>query len=243
MAVVVAQPAEAPLITLDGVGKNYSGVWVLRDASFSVSRGEVVVLVGENGAGKSTLKNIVCGLVAPDVGSIVIEGKSYSQLTPEDARSLGIAAIHQELSLFPNLSIAENVHMGIGTLPTRAGLVDRAAMAEETSRLLSDFFRSPVDPRMTVERLSLGERQLVEIAKALHRASTMLILDEPTTSLSLPERRRLFDVVQGLRQRGYALIYITHFMEEVMNSPTELSCCAMDGLSAPARLARSTSDS
>ena len=88
-------------------------------------------------------------------------------------------------------------------------------MTLETSRLLSEFFQSPVDPRTLVERLSLGERQLVEIAKALRRASTMLILDEPTTSLSLPERRRLFDVARGLRQRGYALIYITHFMEEV----------------------------
>jgi ABC-type sugar transport system ATPase subunit len=211
----VTQSAEPLLMSLKAVGKTYSGVWVLKDASFSVGRGEIVVLVGENGAGKSTLKNIICGLAAPDVGAIDIQGKSYSHLTPQDARSLGIAAIHQELSLFPNLSIAENVHMGIGTLPTRAGLVDRAAMAQETSRLLSEFFRSPVDPRTPVERLSLGERQLVEIAKALRRASTMLILDEPTTSLSLPERRRLFDVARGLRERGYGLIYITHFMEEV----------------------------
>jgi len=207
--------AGVPFFTLDGVGKNYSGVWVLKDASFSISRGEIVVLVGENGAGKSTLKNILCGLVAPDVGAIAVDGKSYAKLTPQDARALGIAAIHQELSLFPNLSIAENVHMGIGMLPTRQGLLDRAAMAAATTSLLSEFFQSPVDPSMPVERLSLGGRQLVEVAKALNRASTMLILDEPTTSLSLPERRRLFDVAKRLRQRGYALIYITHFMEEV----------------------------
>lgn len=203
------------MITLDGVGKNYSGAWVLRDASFSVSRGEIVALVGENGAGKSTLKNILCGLVAPDVGSIVVEGKRYVRLSPQDARSIGIAAIHQELSLFPNLSIAENVHMGGGVLPKRLGLIDRKAMAEDTLGLLSDFFETPVDPNQLVETLSLGERQLVEIAKALRGASTMVILDEPTTSLSLPERRRLFDVARRLRQRGYALIYITHFMEEI----------------------------
>ena len=209
------QSADAPLISLDGVGKSYSGVWVLRDASFSVSRGEVVALMGENGAGKSTLKNILCGLVAPDAGSIVFQGKTYPRLTTQDVRAMGIAAIHQELSLFPNLSVAENVHMGVGALPTRLGLVDGTAMGQETVRLLSDFFETAVNPHQPVERLSLGERQLVEVAKALHRASSMLIFDEPTTSLSLPERRRLFDVVRSLRARGYALIYITHFMEEV----------------------------
>ncbi len=209
------QVSDGPIMRLDGVGKSYSGIWVLKDVSFSVSRGEVVVLMGENGAGKSTLKNILCGLVAPDAGSIEYAGKQYSRLTNHDARALGIAAMHQELSLFPNLSVAENVHMGVGGLPTRAGLIDAAAMNRETLQLLSDFFETAVDPNMPVERLSLGERQLVELAKALHRASTMLILDEPTTSLSLPERQRLFNVVRRLRERGYALIYITHFLEEV----------------------------
>lgn len=204
-----------PLIEVKGVGKNYSGAWVLRDVSFSVSPGEVVALVGENGAGKSTLKNILCGLVAPDAGTIVFRGKEIARLTTGDARALGIAAIHQELSLFPNLSVAENIHIGVGSLPTHLGLIKTTEMRDESQRLLGDFFDAPLDPNATVERLSLGERQLVEVAKALHRASTMLILDEPTTSLSLPERRRLFDVVRRLRERGYALIYITHFMEEV----------------------------
>ena len=209
------QVANGELMQLHGVGKNYSGTWVLRDVSFSVAPGGVVALVGENGAGKSTLKNILCGLVAPDAGSIVFQGNEIPRLTTADARALGIAAIHQELSLFPNLSVAENIHIGVGSLPTHLGLIDTAEMREESRRLLADFFETPLDPNTLVEKLSLGERQLVEVAKALHRASTMLILDEPTTSLSLPERRRLFDVVRRLRQRGYALIYITHFMDEV----------------------------
>jgi len=209
------QPNPERLISLNAVGKSYSGAWVLKDATFSVSRGEIVALVGENGAGKSTLKNILCGLVAPDTGTLVVDGKDYARLTPHDARSIGIAAIHQELSLFPNLSIAENVHMGVGGLPLSFGLINRAAMAKETSDLLREFFESPLDPNLPVERLSLGERQLVEVAKALRGASTMVILDEPTTSLSLPERRRLFDVARRLRAKGYALIYITHFMEEI----------------------------
>jgi ABC-type sugar transport system ATPase subunit len=211
----IEQSEHQPLISLNAVGKSYSGAWVLKDATFSVSRGEIVALVGENGAGKSTLKNILCGLVSPDTGTLVVDSKDYARLTTQDAHSIGIAAIHQELSLFPNLSIAENVHMGVGGLPRRFGLVDRNAMAEETIRLLSDFFETPLDPNLPVERLSLGERQLIEVAKALRGASSMVILDEPTTSLSLPERRRLFDVALRLRERGYALIYITHFMEEI----------------------------
>ncbi len=209
------QVPDRPLMTLNGVSKSYAGVSVLSGISFSVLRGEVVVLMGENGAGKSTLKNILCGLIDPDEGSIEFGGKQYSRLSSHDARALGIAAMHQELSLFSNLSVAENVHMGVGALPTRLGLIDRAAMSQETTQLLSDFFETAIDPNLPVERLSLGERQLVELAKALHKASTMLILDEPTTSLSLPERRRLFNVVRRLRARGYALIYITHFLEEV----------------------------
>ncbi|MCB1486592.1 MAG: sugar ABC transporter ATP-binding protein [Bauldia sp.] len=210
-----ASSSAEPLVALNGVGKNFAGVWVLRDATFSVRPGELVALVGENGAGKSTLKNILCGLLAPDEGSIALNGKEQSRITPEDARGLGIAAIHQELSLFPNLSIAENINMGLGSFPTRAGLLNRRAMRETTRELLGEFFEREVDPGEPVERLSLGERQLVEVGKALHRASTMLILDEPTTSLSLPERERLFEVTRRLRSRGYALIYITHFMEEV----------------------------
>lgn len=208
-------PSDGALLRLAGIGKNYSGNWVVRDVSFAVSAGEVVALLGENGAGKSTLKNILCGLVAPDAGSISFQDKTFSRLTTVLASTLGIAAIHQELSLFPNLSIAENIHMGVGMLPMRGWLVDNAAMNREAISLLGELFDKEVDPGQPVERLSLAERQLVEVAKALHRASTMLIFDEPTTSLSLPERRRLFDVVRRLRGHGYALVYITHFMEEV----------------------------
>jgi ABC-type sugar transport system ATPase subunit len=216
IAMMATEPTSAePIIALNGVGKSFAGVWVLRDVTFSVRPGELIALVGENGAGKSTLKNILCGLIAPDEGSISFNGKVHARITPEDARGLGVAAIHQELSLFPNLSIAENIHMGVASFPTRAGLLDHRSMAGKTRDLLSEFFDREIDPDEPVERLSLGERQLVEVGKALHRASAMLILDEPTTSLSLPERQRLFEVTRRLRSRGYALIYITHFMEEV----------------------------
>lgn len=204
---------DGQLLALEGIGKSYSGVSVLKDVAFSVKRGETVVLVGENGAGKSTLKNILCGLTAPDVGTITFHGKSYSRFSTADATALGIAAIHQELSLFANLSVAENIW--IDALPVRNGLVDTGALRSSSLRLLADLFGSGINPSEPVERLSLGERQLVEIAKAVRRASTLLILDEPTASLSIPERRRLFDVVARLKERGYGLIYITHFLEEV----------------------------
>ncbi len=206
---------ESALIRLDGVGKSYGSVQVLADASFSVSRGEVVALMGENGAGKSTLKNILCGLVAPSSGSIFVDGRRYARLTTDLARSIGIGAIHQELSLFPNLSVAENVHIGVGTLPMRGVVIDKVKMRAQALKVLETVFEDTVDPDQLAEQLSLGERQLVEVAKAMHRASTMLIFDEPTTSLSLPERQRLFRVVRSLRDRGYALVYVTHFMEEV----------------------------
>jgi ABC-type sugar transport system ATPase subunit len=206
---------QTPLISLEAVAKSYGSVRVLKDATFSVSRGEVVVLMGENGAGKSTLKNVLCGLVAPSAGRIVADGREFSRLTVQDSRALGIAAIHQELSLFPNLSVAENVQIGVGSLPLKRGLIDKSALRTKAAKLLGEVFETEIDLDQPVERLSLGERQLVEVAKALHLASAMLIFDEPTTSLSLPERRRLFDVVRKLRNRGYALIYITHFMEEV----------------------------
>src|SRR4051812_4970982 len=171
------------------------------------------MLVGENGAGKSTLKNILCGLAAPDEGAILFRGVRYPALSAAEADRLGIGTIHQELSLFGNLSVAENIHLP--HLPSRGGLLRRRAMRDQARALLRDAVGAEIDPDAEVEGLSLGERQLVEVAKSVRRASSVLILDEPTTCLSLPERRRLFGVVRRLRRQGYGILYITHFMEEV----------------------------
>jgi len=174
------------LLHLDGIGKSYSGVWVLRDVGFSLAAGEVLMLVGENGAGKSTLKNILCGLVAPDAGTIRFRNEPHARMSTAEASALGIGAIHQELSLFPNLSVAENVF--IDALPIRHGLVDVGEMRSACGLLLNDLFGPGIDPGAPLDHLSLGERQLVEIVKAVRRASTLLILDEPTASLSIPAR-------------------------------------------------------
>jgi len=212
---VDAREKAGPLLRLEGIAKSFGATQVLSGATFTVDRGEVVALVGENGAGKSTLKNIICGLIQPSSGQLIANGTTYDGFTPETARELGIAAIHQELSLFPNLSIAENIHIGVNSMPTRGGVLNWETMRGQTVRQLKDLFDHDVNVDQLVGEMSLGQRQLVEVAKAKHRASNMLIFDEPTTSLSLPERKRLFDVVRKLKNSGFGIIYITHFLEEI----------------------------
>ena len=206
-------PHPDPLLRVVAVGKQFADVKVLDDINFAVDRGEILMLVGTNGAGKSTLKNILSGLIAPDAGEVHFAGRMLSALSTSDADHLGIGTIHQELSLFENLSVAENIHLP--HLPQRLGQVDRPRMAQQAREILQERLGTRVDPSLEVEDLSLGERQMVEIAKAIHRSSSLLILDEPTTCLSIPERERLFAAVTRLRDQGYAIIYITHFMEEV----------------------------
>src|SRR4051794_38286699 len=167
--------AMSGLLELSGIDKGFAGVRVLRGVGFAVGAGEVVMLVGENGAGKSTLKNILSGLVAPDAGEIRFRGESFAALTTADADRLGIGTIHQELSLFGNLSVAENIHLP--HLPHRVGFMQRRAMRDEARSLLHDMIGTDIDPDAEVDSLSLGERQLVELAKSVRRASSVLILD------------------------------------------------------------------
>jgi ribose transport system ATP-binding protein len=204
---------DQPLVRAAGISKTFAGIPVLQKVSFSVRRGEILMLVGENGAGKSTLKNILSGLAAPDTGEVHLAGKVMTRLSAADAGNFGIGTLHQELSLFENLSVAENIHLP--HLPQRLGWVDRRRMEAQARSVLHQRLGAGIDPWKQVGELSLGERQMVEIAKAIHRSSSLLILDEPTTCLSLGERARLFHAVRHLRQQGYAIIYITHFMEEV----------------------------
>ncbi len=207
-----ALPEAPPLLSARGISKSFAGVQVLRDIGFELGRGEVMALLGENGAGKSTLKNILSGLLTPDGGTIRADDTEYAALSAQDVARIGLGTIHQELSLFGNLSVAENIHMP--ALAHRRGFVDWKGMTRTARTLLTEL-DTDIAPERLVDTLSLGERQLVEIAKAMHRASSILILDEPTTCLSLPERQRLFGVVRRLKARGYGIIYITHFLEEV----------------------------
>jgi len=203
------------MLEFDAISKSFAHVRVLRDVSFAVRPGRTLGLVGENGAGKSTLMNILGGNVPPDSGRMRLQGQPYAPRGPLEAARRGIAFIHQELNLFPNLSIEENLFLTafprVGALP----IIHRRALRERAAALLEQVgLNQP--PGTAVERLPAGERQLVEIAKALSLEARLIIFDEPTTSLSAPEAGRLFGLMERLRQRGLSMIYISHTLADVL---------------------------
>jgi len=201
------------LLEISGVGKSFPGVRALHDVSFSVGAGEVVAVLGENGAGKSTLMKILAGVQMPDTGSIRLEGAPVQIHSVEEGLSLGIALIHQELNLATNLSIGANLFLG--REPVKRGLIDEREI-ELRSRKLLGRVGLDLDPATLVGNLSIGRQQLVEIAKALSTNARILIMDEPTSSLSQGETERLFGVVKDLRQNGVSILYISHRLGEVV---------------------------
>ncbi len=204
-----------PLLRLEGISKSFGGAPVLTGVAWEVLTGEVHALVGENGAGKSTLMNIVSGVLEPDAGRMEWAGRPMAVHTPRAAQDLGISFVHQELALVPQLSIAENVFLGRHP-SRRIGLpVVKWGELRERARALLAELGHDVDPRRLVERLSIGEQQLVEIARALACVSRLIIMDEPTAPLSERETERLFEVIGRLRGRGVSIIYITHRLKEV----------------------------
>ena len=197
---------------LRGISKSFGFTAALVGVDLTIRAGEVLALLGENGAGKSTLVKVLTGVIAPDAGAIDIGDHEHASLTPRHAEELGIARVAQELSLFPEMNVAANVL--IGREPRRFGIVDRRALRHRTSELL-ELLGIPLDPRLAVRRLSLAERQLIEIAKAMARTPRILVLDEPTSGLREHEVERLFAVIRGLRQRGCAVVFISHRLDEV----------------------------
>jgi ribose transport system ATP-binding protein len=209
-AVVVA--TDRPILQLEGITKRFPGVLALRDVSFDVRAGEVHVLFGENGAGKSTLINIIAGTYPPDEGTMTFQGEQIAHLSPHDARQRGINAVFQDFSLVPHLSVEENLYLG--REPGQFGLIDRNARARGAQAAL-DVVKPFFSIKTRVDRLSRSGQQLVEIAKALMGEPQVLILDEPTTSLTEQETELLFAVIDELKARGLAIIYITHRMREI----------------------------
>lgn len=201
------------LLDLDGIQKRFGGVTALRDGSVRVSRGEVHLLLGENGAGKSTLMKIVAGMQHRDAGRILWQDREVAFRTPAEAAAAGIAMVHQESLLAPHLSVAENIFLGREErLP--CGWVSRRRMIEKAALLIAEH-HFPLDAQARVGRLSPAGKQLVEICRAIQHGSSLLIFDEPTSSLSGEETQEVFRIVRTLRARGTGVIYITHRLEEL----------------------------
>lgn len=214
----------APILDLRGIGKSFPGVRALHDVSLSVGPGEVLALVGENGAGKSTLMRIIAGIHAPDAGEIRLHGRTVQLASPRDATALGVALIHQEISVLDNLDIASNIFLGREPLSSAAGwsggalrrvgwLNIRRMRTEAAQWLQRVGLASP--PQTPVAALSLGQKQLVEIARALSIGARILLMDEPTSSLSAADAERLFHLIAELRDAGVSILYISHRLGEV----------------------------
>ena len=211
-----ANTAGRPLLKVEGLCKSFFGVEVLHKVGFSLQAGRVLGLVGENGSGKSTTMNIIGGVHQMDAGQIQFDGAVYRPKGPRDAARQGIAFIHQELNLFRNLSIAENLFITeFPKLVPGLPFIDRSAARKRAAELLAAVDLD-LSPTTLVNKLSQGERQLVEIAKALGAKAKVIIFDEPTTSLTTRETDRLFDIINRLRAQGIAIIYISHILADVM---------------------------
>ncbi|NOX53202.1 MAG: sugar ABC transporter ATP-binding protein [Planctomycetes bacterium] len=217
-----------PLLEVRGITKRYPGVLALEDVDLNVHRGEVLAVIGENGAGKSTLMKILAGVQRPDRGQILWNGRPVVIDSVPAALRLGIALIHQELNLADNLDVGGNIFLG--REPLRFGLIDRRRIDRDAARFLQ-MVGLDVSPRQLVSQLSIGRQQLVEIAKALSVDARLLIMDEPTSSLSQREAETLFRVVRSLRDRGVSVIYISHRLSEVQRIADRV-CVLRDGRNA-----------
>ena len=198
----------APLLEMRGISKRFPGVVALDAVDFHIARGEVVALVGENGAGKSTLMKILGGVHQPDAGEILLDGQPVKIQNVNDAMRRGIAFIHQELNVLGNLEVAANVFLG--REPRNAlGLIDRKKIHDDTAPLLQRLGLE-VSTRTRLDQLPIAQQQMVEIAKALSLNARLIIMDEPTSSLTLSETRRLLELVCELAEQGVSIIYISH---------------------------------
>ena len=212
---------QAPILEMRKISKSFPGVKALQNVNLTIYPGEVHALMGENGAGKSTLMKTLSGAYQADPGGeILIAGKPVKVSNPIEAREAGVSIIYQELALSPNLTVAENIYLN--REPKKGGLINRAAMIEGSKGVLARL-GATFTPGTLVGSLSIAERQMVEIARAVHANSRILVMDEPTTALSSRESDKLFDIVRQLRRDGLAIIYISHRMAEVYDLSDRVS--------------------
>jgi ribose transport system ATP-binding protein len=201
------------VLSMRGIVKRFGGVAAVAGVDLDVRQGDVHAVIGENGAGKSTLMKVLSGAYSPDAGAMTLDGDPYAPRHPHEARARGVAMIYQELTLCPHLTVAENIVLG--REPCRRGVVDRDAMRAEAERALAWLDHSGLAPDRRVGSLAPGARQIVEIARAIAANARIVVMDEPTSSLSKPEAEQLFAAINRLRARGVGIVYISHFLEEI----------------------------
>ena len=210
--------AVTPMLQMRGITKSYPGVKALRDGCIDLYPGEVHALIGENGAGKSTLMKILSGNILPDEGEILLDGHPVRIASPHAGQRLGIAMIHQEMMLAENVTVAQNMFMGREIIKNPiAGILDKNTMNRKADEILNGNLKAGVKVTALVESLSVAQKQLVEIARALLAEARIIIMDEPTSALTTNDITILFGIIRQLRQNGTAIIYITHRMEEIVD--------------------------
>ena len=203
----------AARFAMRGIRKAFGATIALDGVDLSVGEGEICGLIGQNGAGKSTLMSILSGAQQPDAGEMWIDGHPFTPHSPIDARRAGVAMIYQELSLAPHLSVMENIMMGAE--PMRFGVIDWSRMRELATRALAALGHADILPDAIVGSLSVAAQQIVEIARAIAIGSRVLVLDEPTSTLGRADVEHLFELLRHLKAQGHAVVYISHFIEEV----------------------------
>ena len=239
----ISMNTNAARLRMRGVQKRFGGVVALNGVTFEVMPGEVHALVGENGAGKSTLMKVLSGAHRSDGGAMELDGRPYEPSGPRDARRRGIAMIYQELTLAPHLSVQQNVMLGRETRTGgRFGVIRSAGMRASVRTALERLGRPDIDPRTPVAELSSGERQLVEIARALVENARVVVLDEPTSSIGRQEVAHLFEVVRRLRDQGVSVVYISHFLEEIQELGDRFTVLR-DGRTVGSGMVKETSNS
>ncbi len=213
MTLELPNPGAPPRLVMRGVQKRFGATIALAGVDFEIHAGQVMALVGENGAGKSTLMKVLSGAHAPDVGEMQLDGKPYRPSGPLDARRAGVCMIYQELALAPHMSVEENIMLGME--PTAMGFMKWNQVRQTARQALTELDHGDIRPDIPVGRLSIAAQQLVEIARAVAVGCRVLVLDEPTSSLTQKDVKRLFALIDRLKKKGHAIVYISHFIEEV----------------------------
>jgi ABC-type sugar transport system ATPase subunit len=206
---------KSKFLIIDNISKNYGVVRALKNVSVTIKKGEVHTLLGENGAGKSTLIKIINGEETPDTGSITLDGKTVKHYSPHVAKSMGIAMVHQELAIFENMTVAENMFPTCEFL-TKSGAIDKKKLVEEAQKKI-DLFGMDLIPTQKMDTLTVAQQQMTEILRAISAGSNCVLLDEPTSGLNREETKNLMKIINTLRSQGITIIYISHRIAEVMH--------------------------